>query len=163
MNKQDLILAKLAQAEQLLSEIRSLISDKTTAQTTQIKEALPASTGQQTPNDLIASLLSLALSQPSKEELLPKLKPLLHSDLGENDQALNSMLRFNWSNLLRSVHSYLSAREDPYSFEIVREQERAFADVIEKKIYLKCNNRKPVPLNLRKDKDSTWKIYSLSL
>ena len=163
MNKQDLILAKLAQAEQLLSEIRILVCEDEIPDQPQIEPSHPAASIQNTPQELIASLLNLALDPPSQEELLPKLKILLHSDLGENDQALNSMLRFNWSNLLRSVGSYLSSPKDPHSFEIVREQDRAFADVIERKVYLKCNNRKPVPLNLRKDKDNTWKIYSISL
>ena len=163
MNKQDLILSKLAQAEQLLSEIRTLLTEETPLQTRTSEPTVPAATTQRSPKDLIASLLGLALAPPPKEELIAKLKPLLHRDLGENDQALNSMLRFNWSNLLRSVHSYLSSPQDPHSFEIVREQERAFANVKELKVYLKSSNRKPVPLNLRQDQDGFWKIYSISL
>ena len=163
MNKQDLILAKLAHAEQILSEIRTLVSEHQVPPSISAEESRPTAAGHKTPRELIASLLSLALAPPSKEELIPKLKPLLHHDLGDNEQALNSMLRFNWSNLLRSVQSYLSSPQNPHSFEIVREQERSFANVVELKVYLKSNSRKPVPLNLRKDKEGGWKIYSISL
>ena len=160
MNKQDLILEKLAQAEQLLSEIRNLICEEN-PDIIELKSE-PQHI-QSTPEKLLESLFSLALEPPSQESLIEKLILLLHSDIGQNEVALNSLMRFNWSNLLRSVNSYLNNHKDPTSFEIVRKEERAFADVVELKVYLKASNRKPVPLNLRKDKDESWKIYSLSL
>ncbi|MBM74935.1 MAG: hypothetical protein CMK59_06015 [Proteobacteria bacterium] len=160
MNKQDLILEKLAQAEQLLSEIRNLICEEN-PDIIELKSE-PKHI-QSTPEKLLESLFSLALEPPSQESLIEKLILLLHSDIGQNEVALNSLMRFNWSNLLRSVNSYLNNHKDPTSFEIVRKEERAFADVVELKVYLKASNRKPVPLNLRKDKDESWKIYSLSL
>ena len=160
MNKQDLILEKLTQAEQLLSEIRNLLCDKTPDATELKSESKYI---ESTPEKLLESLFYLALSPPSKEALLEELILLLHSDIGQNEVALNSLMRFNWSNLLRSVNSYLNEHKNPTSFEIVRREERSFADVVEMKVYLKASNRKPVPLNLRKDNDGSWKIYSLSL
>ena len=162
MDNSSQILAKLAQAEELLAEIRTLLSAEPNQASS---EASASAEVPESERELIAALFQIALTPPEEEQLLEQLSPLLHMDLRENEYALSSMLRYNWNHLLQSVETYLTIPNNPYSFEIVREKERTFTNVTEKKVYIKASNRNPVPLNLRKDpsQNDSWRIYSISL
>jgi len=155
-------LAKIHAAEQLLHDAKILLLTSAPEEASSFAtEAADIVT--QTPHQAIAELLRLAKQPPSEDEVRRRIKPILHSDIGE--RALDTLMRFNWVRLTRQVYDYLQDHSDPYSFVILREDERKFANVVEKKIFLEAKNRNPVPITLRIDPeaDEQWKIYSFSL
>ena len=112
----------------------------------------------------IASLLLLASSQNNEEDLLEGLRKVIHSDTSSNDVALRRLQRFNFSRLQQQYAQYLQDPNDFFSFIIEREDKREFSTIVEYKVFVLANVRKPVPLTFRMDaKNQQWMIYSFSL
>lgn len=114
--------------------------------------------------DRIASLLRLAGSSGSEEDSLDGLRKIIHTDTSSSDVALGRMQRFNFSRLKHQYSQYLLDANDFDSFTIEREEKRGFSDIVEYKVFVLANGRKPVPLTFRIDpKKDLWMIYSFSL
>ena len=114
--------------------------------------------------DRIASLLRLAGSSSSEEDTLDGLRKIIHSDTSSSDVALGRLQRFNFSRLKQQYSQYLLDANDFDSFTIEREEKRGFSDIVEYKVFVMANVRKPVPLTFRNDpKHDQWMIYSFSL
>ena len=114
--------------------------------------------------DRIASLLRLAGSSSSEEDTLDGLRKIIHSDTSSSDVALGRLQRFNFSRLKQQYSQYLLDANDFDSFTIEREEKRGFSDIVEYKVFVLANVRKPVPLTFRNDpKHDQWMIYSFSL
>ena len=114
--------------------------------------------------DRIASLLRLAGSSTSEEDTFEGLRKIIHSDTSSSDVALGRLQRFNFSRLKQQYSQYLLDVNDFNSFTIEREEKRGFSDIIEYKVFVLANMRKPVPLTFRIDtKHDLWMIYSFSL
>ena len=116
--------------------------------------------------DRIASLLRLAGSSNSEEDILDGLRKIIHSDTSSSDVALGRLQRFNFSRLKQQYAQYLLDVNDFDSFTIEREEKRGFSDIVEYKVFVlaNVNVRKPVPLTFRNDpKHDQWMIYSFSL
>ena len=112
----------------------------------------------------IASLLRLAGSSSSEEDTLEGLRKIIHSDTSSSDVALGRLQRFNFSRLKQQYPQYLLDANDFDSFTIEREEKRGFSDIVEYKVFVLANVRKPVPLTFRNDpKHDQWMIYSFSL
>ena len=161
-------LQKIAQAEKLLAEAKSILlqQEDHSNQTIVLEEVVseePTTPKQDTPEEQIKALIGLALQNPPAEEVQEALTKLLHSDLG--DIAIAQLVRFNWSRLTRQVTDYLSDPNDPSSFVVVRSQEKKFAEGTEQKVFIQTKRRNPTPVALRPDPnhDGNWRIYSFSL
>ena len=112
----------------------------------------------------IGSLFQLAASDKSEEEILEGLRDIIHSDTASNSLALGRMQRFNFSRLQQQYAQYLQDINDFDSFTIEREQKGGFSNIIEYKVFVLADVRKPVPLTFRIDpKQERWMIYSFSL
>ena len=112
----------------------------------------------------IGALLKLAASQKSEEEIVEGLREVIHSDTSSNSLALGRLQRFNFSRLQQQYAQYLQDGNDFDSFLIEREQKGGFSDIIEYKVFVLADARKPVPLTFRFDpKTDRWMIYSFSL
>ena len=112
----------------------------------------------------IASLLCLAGSSSSEEDTLESLRKIIHSDTSSNDVALGRLQRFNFSRLKQQYSQYLRDMNDFHSFTIEREEKRGFSNIVEYKVFVLANVRKPVPLTFRFDqKHDLWMVYSFSL
>ena len=114
--------------------------------------------------DCIASLFRLAGSASSEEDTLESLRKIIHSDTSSNDVALGRLQRFNFSRLKQQYSQYLRDTNDFNSFTIEREEKRGFSNIVEYKVFVLANVRKPVPLTFRFDpKHDLWMVYSFSL
>jgi predicted exporter len=152
-------LERLAEAERLVAEARILLSG---ASGTELAETVSTQVFQ----DPVAGLFQLAISPPEEEqELREALRQLLHPEIGGNDRAMDSLLRFNWARFMRQYPDYLSNPADPASYQVSGEQTRVLADHRERKLFLSAAGRNPAPISLRSPAEDggTWRICSFSL
>ena len=114
--------------------------------------------------DRIASLLRLAGSSGSEEDSLDGLRKIIHTDTSSSDVALGQIQRFNSLDSNINIHSIYLDANDFDSFTIEKGEKRGFSDIVEYKVFVLANGRKPVPLTFRIDpKQDLWMIYSFSL
>ena len=172
----DKALEKINTAERLLQEAKQLLtaaqqnpvpiskelSKEQTEDPIQPEPAPKSAHDINTTTGIVAQLLELAMNQSKDAVAEVVLDEITHITIGP--KALVSMMRFNWTRLKAQVHDYLRTPSDPYSFTIVREQDRNTGNIAEKKLFLEAKSRNPVPLTLRKDiGEEHWRIYTFSL
>tara|TARA_B100000925_G_C21846251_1_gene403817 strand:- start:11 stop:532 length:522 start_codon:yes stop_codon:yes gene_type:complete len=173
MNRQEMLLC-LDNIQQQIDRLRTIIqgSDHDVEQDVEKPQQNPTEIQQEDirPSrevqfrDRIRSLLRLASSSSSEEDNLAGLRKIIHSDTSSSDVALGRLQRFNFSRLKQQYSQYLLDANDFDSFTIEREEKRGFSDIVEYKVFVLANVRKPVPLTFRKDpKHDQWMIYSFSL
>ena len=136
-------LAKIDAAERLLQEAKILL---TASQQPLPSSPIPEETSDEaisithdinTVDGIVAQLLDIAAQQSNDTEAEIILDKITHVTI--DSKAMASMMRFNWARLKAQVQDYLKTPSDPYSFTIVREQERSTGNIAEKKIFLEAS------------------------